>query len=83
MMEDEFQPKTDPSGSLDPPSRKPPTAVSTAGSGSDPKGRRHAITVTSVATPNALGRFLNRAFDVVDDAADTVAKALHIGPTRS
>jgi hypothetical protein len=80
MIEDEFQP-TDPSRSLDPPSRKPPTAVGTADSGSS-DNRRYSV-VTVEATPNALGRFLSRAFDVIDEAADTVADALHIGPPRS
>ena len=82
MIEDEFQPKTDPFGSLDPPSRKPPTAVSSANSGSGPDDRRHSV-VSVEATPNALGRFLTRAFDMIDEAADTVADALHIGPPRS
>jgi len=82
MIEDEFQPKTDPFGSLDPPSRKPPTAVGAANSGSDPDDRRHSV-VSVVATPNALGRFLSRAFDMIDEAADTIANALHFGPPRS
>ena len=82
MIDDEFQPKTDPFESLDPPSRKPPTAVSAADSGSGPEDRRHSV-VSVVATPNAFGRFLSRAFDVIDEAADTIANGLHIGPPRS
>ena len=82
MIEDEFQPKTDPFGSLDPPSRKPPIAVGAANSGSGADDRRHSV-VSVVATPNALGRFLSRAFDTIDEAADTIANALHIGPPRS
>ena len=81
MIEDDFQPKTDPFGSLDPPSRKPPTAVRAADSGSDPDDLRHSV-VSVVATPNALGKFLSRAFDMIDEAADTIADALHIGPPR-
>jgi len=34
----------------------------------------------AVATPNAFGRFLSRAFDVIDEAADKVAEALNIRP---
>jgi len=82
MIEDEFQPKTDPFGSLDPPSRKPPTVVGAAGSGSGPDDGRYSV-VSVEATPNALGRFLSRAFDMIDEAADTIAAALHIGPPRS
>jgi hypothetical protein len=82
MIEDEFQPKSDPFGSLDPPSRKPPTVVGAAAAGSGPDDRRHSV-VRVEATPNALGRFLSRAFDMIDEAADTVADALHIGPPRS
>jgi hypothetical protein len=82
MIEDEFQPNTEPSGSLDPPSRKPPTAVGTAGSDSNPDDRRYSV-VTVVAKPNALGRFLSRAFDMIDEAADKVATVLHIGPPRT
>jgi hypothetical protein len=82
MLEDEFQPKTDPSGSLEPPPRKPPTAIATAGSGPDPGNRGRSV-VRVAAAPNAFGRFLKRAFDVIDEAADTVANALHIGPPRS
>lgn len=80
-MEDEFKPKTEPSDSLDPPSRMPPTAVGAAAGGSDSGDRPHSITVAR-ATPNAFGRFLTRAFDAIDEAADTVAGALHIGPPR-
>lgn len=81
MTEDEFQPKTDPFGSQDPPSGKPPTVVGSADSGSGPDDRRYSV-VAVEATPNALGRFLTRAFDIIDEAADTVADALHIGPPR-
>ena len=82
MIEDEFQPKTDPFGSLDPPSRKPPTAVSAADSGSSGDDRGYSV-VNVAVIPNALGRFLSRAFDIIDEAADTIADALHIGPPRS
>jgi hypothetical protein len=82
MIEDEFQPKTDPFGSLDPPSHKPPTAASASDSGSGRDDSRYSV-VSVAATPNALGRFLSRAFDMIDEAADTVADALHIGPPRS
>lgn len=77
---DEYQPETDPSGAMDPPQRKPPTAVAAAGgSGSEGEPRGHAI-VRVAAKPNWLGRALNKAFDVLDEAADTVAEALHVRP---
>jgi hypothetical protein len=77
---DEHRPDTDPSGAMDPPDRKPPTAVAAAGgSGSDPRARGHAV-VHVAAMPNWLGRALNKTFDVLDEAADTVAEALHIRP---
>lgn len=79
-MEDDFNPETEPAGSLDPPPRKPPTAVTAAGS-SRPEHPPHSL-VSAPATPNAFGRFLSRAFDVIDEAADDVAKTLHIGPPR-
>ena len=78
-MQDEFEPKTEPSGSLNPPTRKPPTAVATGSSGPEPERNPHAIAVAS-RTPNAFGRFLSQAFDVLDEAADKVAVALNIRP---
>ena len=77
MPEDDFVPETEPAGSLEPPSRKPPTAVGLGDAGSEPGDSPVAITVVS-SRPNWLGRFLSRAFDAVDEAADTVATALHI-----
>ena len=80
-MQEDFEPKTELSGSLDPPSRKPPTAVATGSPGPEPEDRRVAVTQSvAVATPNAFGRFLSRAFDVIDEAADKVAEALNIRP---
>ena len=78
-MQEDFEPKTELSGSLDPPSPKPPTAVATGSPGPEPEDRRVAVT-RSVTTPNAFGRFLSRAFDVIDEAADKVAEALNIRP---
>ncbi len=83
MMQDDFEPKTEPSGSLDPPSRKPPTAVGGAAPGSEPEYRKPHSIVMASAQPNWLGRFLTKAFDTLDKAADTVADSLHIGPPRS
>ena len=77
MPDDDFVPETEPAGSLDPPSRKPPTAVALGTQGSEPKGRPDGITVVS-AKPSWLGRFLIRAFDALDEAADTVASTLNI-----
>ena len=80
MTQDDFEPKIEPSGALDPPSRKPPTAVGAAAPGSEPEYRKPRSIVTAFAQPNWLGRFLTSAFDTLDKAADTVADSLHIGP---
>jgi len=82
-MQDDFRPETQSSGDLEPPSRKPPTAVGTGAPEPDPEDRRFAIAATTERTPNAFGRFLSRAFDVLDEMADTVANALHIRPPDS
>jgi hypothetical protein len=76
MAEDELKRETESAGSLDPPSRKPPTDVGLAAEGSDPE-RRFAI-VASHSSPNWFGRILSEALDALDAAADTVADALHI-----
>ena len=77
MREDDLVPETEPAGALDPPSRKPPTAVALGDAGSEPGDRPVAIAVVG-SNPNRLGRFLSRAFDALDEVADTVAVALHI-----
>ena len=77
MREDDLVPETEPAGALDPPSRKPPTAVASGAQGGESGDRSHAVTVVR-GNPNWLGRFLSRAFDALDEAADTVAVALHI-----
>ena len=84
-MRDDFRPETEPSGALDPPSRKPPAAVGTGEPKPGAEDPRFAIARTSVstATPNTFGRFLARAFDILDEMADTVANALHIRPPDS
>ena len=78
MRDDDLVPETEPAGSLEPPSRKPPTALALGDAGSEP-GDRPLVAITVVGSkPNWLGRFLRRAFDGLDEAADTVATALHI-----
>jgi len=77
MAEDELKPETESAGSLDPPSRKPPTVVGFGAEGSDPEHRRFAI-VASESSPNWFGKILSEALDALDAAADTVADALHI-----
>jgi hypothetical protein len=77
-MENEFERETQPSGALEPPSRKPPTAVGVATPGSSPERGRPAALVRAAATPNWLGKFLSRTLDVVDELGEIVAEALHL-----
>jgi len=81
-MEDESAPETQPSGALEPPSRKPPTAVGIATPGSHPE-RGRSLVVPATATPNWLGEFLSRTLDVVDELGDIVAEALHVRPRHT
>jgi hypothetical protein len=82
-MEDEFAPETEPFGALEPPSRKPPTAVGVATPGSSPERGQPASVVRARATPSWLGRFLSRTLDVVDELGDVVAEALNIRPRHT
>lgn len=82
MIQEDFEHRTDPSGSLDPPPRKPPNALATESSGPNPEDRPRTAVTTVAARPNAFGRFLTRAFDVLDEAADKVAETLNIRPQR-
>ena len=82
-MEDDFSRETEPSAALDPPSRKPPTAVGTAEApGSDPgqPGRRgQAVAIKRAqAIPNWFGKWISKALDVVDVLADAASEALRL-----
>lgn len=73
-MEDETpMPPTQPFGALIPPTRLPPTAVAAAPAplphDSPRRPRPHA-------TGHPFRDFMIRAFDIVDDFADTVARGL-------
>jgi hypothetical protein len=81
-MEDEFERETQPSGALDPPSRKPPTAVGVATPGPGGEGGRSAL-VRARTTSSWLGKLLNRTLDVVDELGDVVAEALHLRPRNT
>jgi len=77
-MEDEFFRETQPSGALEPPSRKPPTAVGVATPGDGGEGGRPASVALATARPNWFGKFVSRTLDVVDELGDIVAEALHL-----
>jgi hypothetical protein len=74
-MDDEFERETQPAGDLIVPPRKPPTAVGLIVPPSPDRHRRK-----TVRRRDRLTEFFERAFDVVDELADTVAEALHLRP---
>jgi hypothetical protein len=82
-MEDEFEREIEPKRDLDPPSRKPPTAVGAATSGPAPERSRSVSMVRAKAAPNWLGTFVTRTLDVVDELGDLVAEALHLRSKRT
>ena len=80
-MDDEFERETQPSGALEPPSRKPPTTVGVATPGGGPRSRRRPVGAGPGQNDVELvGKLLNRTLDVVDELGDIVADALHLRP---
>ena len=77
-MDDEFERETQPAGDLIVPPRKPPTAVGLIVPPSPERHRRKAV-----RQRDRLTEFVDRAFDVVDELADTVAEALNLRPSRT
>ncbi|HYC51454.1 MAG TPA: hypothetical protein VEB19_10140 [Gemmatimonadaceae bacterium] len=74
-MEDEFSRETEPAASLDPPSKKPPTAIATADApGPDNPGR--ALPRVRASRSGSLGRWVNAVLDTVDVAADLARDTL-------
>lgn len=75
MYDDEFVPETEPAGSLDPPRRKPPTAVAADASapapGERPLGVRAWKRKTSVSV---VARTVHSIFDALDAIGDTIAE---------
>ena len=71
-MED-FTPETEPSGSLVPPPRVPPTALALASPSPAPMRREE----NEIEFGN-FARVLNATLDMVDRVADTVAEALQL-----
>lgn len=82
-MNEEFFRKTEPSGALDPPSRKPPTTVGLAVAPRPQPGRpARAALRSAMRAPNWLGRWLSRTFAAVDALADATAEVLQLRPKR-
>ena len=76
-MEDDFEHKTEPAGDLDPPSRKPPTAVATAeASKPDDSGGARVRALIGPGTTSLLGKWVNAVLDTVDIAADLARDAV-------
>jgi hypothetical protein len=69
--------KTQPSGALEPPARKPPTAVATATPPPPPAPERRAL---MRARPSQL-EFVSRILDAVDELGDMIASALRLRPS--
>jgi hypothetical protein len=80
MAEDEDSPPTEPTGALEPPRRRPPTAVATVTPGPPPERRPRSETQSAGVRPFLF--YLSRALDVVDTLADAVAETLHLRPMR-
>jgi hypothetical protein len=73
-MEDETPPPTpQPYGALVPPRKGPPTALATLPA---PLPHGESRSLRDYSSLNPFQQFLSRAFDVVDDFADTVAEGL-------
>ena len=76
-MEDEFERQTEPAGSLDPPSRKPPTAVATAEApGPHNPGGTKVRALLQAGPTSWLGKWVNAVLDTVDIAADLARDAV-------
>ena len=76
-MEDEFERETEPAASLDPPSKKPPTAVATAEAPRpDDSGRAKVRALIGPGPTSWLGKWVNSVLDVVDIAADVARDAV-------
>lgn len=81
-MEDEFERQTESEASLDPPSRKPPTAVGTAEAPKpDDSGGTRVRALIGAGSTSWLGRWVSTILDVVDSAADAARDAV-LGLTR-
>ena len=72
-MEDDTTPPTEPFGALVPPPKVPPTALALASPAPLPNRRPSSPAMYDI-TP--FQQFLAKAFDLVDDFADTVAEGL-------
>jgi hypothetical protein len=72
-MED-MHPPTEPSGALVPPPRVPPTALATLPSFPAPQERRQR----GETDLGALARLFDATLDIVDGAADSVARLLRL-----
>jgi len=77
----DFVPESQPSGSLVPPPRHPPTAIATA-TPQPPRPPVSAVPPEPLSLTRLLRRAIDRALDVADDVADTIVSATGIGPRR-
>jgi hypothetical protein len=81
-MEDNFEPKTEPAGDLDPPASKPTTAVGTAEApGPDDGGGTRVRALLQSGQSSLLGKWVNAVLDTVDVAAD-LARDTFLSVTR-
>ena len=77
-MDDDFDRKTEPAGDLDPPDRKPPTAVGTeeAPRPDDRAGTPKVRALLKSGQSSWLGKWVNAVLDTVDIAADLARDAV-------
>ena len=76
-MEDAFDstaPDTQSQGDLDPPSRKPPTAVAGAAPSPSPGERPLAVRAWRQRPPTLVASAISTIFDVLDLIGDTIAE---------
>ena len=74
-MSDEFTPTPEPSGSLVPPIKHPPTALAAA---TPPP--RPPVHPSSRHLEGPLARILSRVFDALDDIGDSIAEVAGLRP---
>jgi hypothetical protein len=83
-MDSDDAPLTDPSGALEPPHRKPPTALATATPQPPrpPRSIRNALQ-SDPRTQRLVDNAIRLMFDAADNVADGIASILRIRPSES
>ena len=80
-MSEEFTPETEPSGSLVPPIKVPPTAIAT--SASPPPPPRPAFPRIRAPERMTIGAFVEKVLDTLDSVGDSIARVAGLRQTPS